>query len=141
MPEQNKALSEIEKANEAIIIAFNEAWSNRDTDTLLTLVADDVTWMVYDGGPVHAGRDEVEASARPFMAKYERIDFKILRMSVMGSVTMHERTEDYYAPGGEVDTHWHVTGLLVIKDGQIVIWRDYGIPGARQITGPMVRQK
>jgi limonene-1,2-epoxide hydrolase len=97
--------------------------------------------MVYDGGPVYSGPDEVEAATRPFLAKYERVDFKILRTKVMGMVTMHERTEDYYAPGGELDTHWHVTGLLVIKDGKIVIWRDYGIPGAKSITGPTVTQK
>jgi len=141
MSEENQVLAEVEKANEAIVIAFNEAWSNRDTDALLTLVADDVTWMVYDGGPVYSGPDEVEAATRPFFAKFERVDFKILRTKVMGMVTMHERTEDYYAPGGELDTHWHVTGLLVIKDGKIVIWRDYGIPGAKSITGPTVTQK
>jgi limonene-1,2-epoxide hydrolase len=31
-------------------------------------------------------------------------------------------------------------GLLVIRDGKIVIWRDYALPGAEQIIGPLITQ-
>jgi limonene-1,2-epoxide hydrolase len=96
--------------------------------------------MVYEGGPVHTGHAAVEGAVRPFLAKYERVEFEILRMSAIGPVVSHERTENYYGPGGKLDTHFHVVGLLVIKDGKIVLWRDYSYPGAEQIIGPLISQ-
>lgn len=133
-------LTEIEQANIAVAKAFNDCWSDRDCDRLLTLLADDVAYMVYEGGPVHVGHAAVEGAVRPFLAKYERVEFKTLRMNAMGPVVTHERTEDYYGPGGKHDTRFHVIGLLVIKDGKIVLWRDYAYPGAEQIIGPLVSQ-
>jgi limonene-1,2-epoxide hydrolase len=132
--------TEIEQANIDVARAFNECWSNRDCDRLLTLLSEDVAYMVYEGGPVHVGHAAVEGAVRPFLAKYERVDFHIVRMNAMGPVVIHERTEDYYAPGGERDTHFHVVGLLVIKEGKIVLWRDYTYPGAEQIVGPLISQ-
>ncbi len=131
-------LDSLEKHNADIARSFNECWSNRDCDRLLTLLAEDVAYKVYEGGPVHVGHAAVAGAVRPFMAKYERIEFKIQRLNVFGSVVTHERTEDYYAPGGELDTHFHVIGLLVIVDGKIVLWRDYSYPGAEQIVGPLI---
>jgi uncharacterized protein (TIGR02246 family) len=132
--------TEIEQANMGVARAFNECWSNRDCDRLLTLLAEDVAYMVYEGGPVHVGVAAVEGAVRPFLAKYERVDFQIVRMEAMGPVVIHERTEDYYAPGGERDTHFHVIGLLVVQDGKISLWRDYSYPGAEQVVGPLISQ-
>jgi uncharacterized protein (TIGR02246 family) len=134
-------LDVFEQHNAAIARSFNECWSNRDCDRLLTLLTEDVAYMVYEGGPVHVGHTAVAGAVRPFMAKYERIEFNILRLNVFGSVVTHERTEDYYAPGGQRDTHFHVVGILVIKDKKIAVWRDYTMPGVEQIVGPLVTQK
>ncbi len=134
-------LDGLEKRNADITRIFNECWSSRDCDRLLTLLAEDVAYMVYESGPVHMGHAAVAKAVRPFMAKYERIEFKIQRLNVFGSVVTHERTEDYYAPGGQHDTHFHVVGLLVIKDDKIAVWRDYTMPGVEQIIGPLVTQK
>jgi limonene-1,2-epoxide hydrolase len=108
---------------------------------LLEYLHDDVAYMVYEGGPVHRGPVRVGEAVRPFMARFGRIEFRILRLEVMGSVVIHERTEDYYAPGGQLDTHFHVVGMLMIKDGRIAVWRDYTMPGATQRVGPLVTQK
>lgn len=132
--------TELELENMAVARAFNECWSDRDCDRLLTLLADDVAYMVYEGGPVHVGHAAIEGAVRPFMAKFERAEFKIVRMQAMGPVVTHERMEDYYAPGGELDTHFHVISLLVIQNGKILLWRDYTCPGAEQIIGPLVRK-
>jgi limonene-1,2-epoxide hydrolase len=140
MPEENAVRTEVERENIELTREFNAAWSARDTDRLLKCVDENVVWMVYDGGPMHEGHAEVEAATRPFMGKFERIEFEILDLQIMGPVVIHERTENYYAPGGKLDTHFHVCGLLVIKDGKIVIWRDYGIPGVEQLVGPLVTQ-
>jgi limonene-1,2-epoxide hydrolase len=130
--------TELEQANIAVARAFNECWSNLDCDRLLTLLADDVAYMVYEGGPVHVGPAAIEGAVRPFMAKYERAEFEIVRIHAMGPVVTHERTEDYYGPGGKHDTHFHVIGLLVVQNGKILLWRDYTCPGAEQIIGPLV---
>lgn len=129
-----------EERNRAVAREFNACWSDRDCDRLLTLLDEDVAYMVYEGGPVHVGHAAVEGAVRPFLAKYERVEFEIIRMSAIGSVVSHERTEHYYGPGGKLDTRFHVVGLLVIKDGKIVIWRDYSYPGAEQIVGPLISQ-
>ena len=129
-----------EERNIAVAREFNACWSDRDCDRLLTLLDEDVAYMVYEGGPVHVGHAAVEGAVRPFLAKYERVEFEIMRMSAIGSVVSHERTEHYYGPGGSLDTRFHVVGLFVIKDGKIVLWRDYSYPGAEQIVGPLVSQ-
>jgi len=93
-------LTQVERDNESMTRAFNDAWSVRDCDRLLTLLADDVRYMVYEGGPEHVGHAAIEHAVRPFMAKYDRIEFAIKRLNVMGPVVSHERTEHYYGPDG-----------------------------------------
>ncbi len=138
----NKAVTEsLEKANAALAKAFNHAWSDRDLDELLQLLAPDVRYMIYEDGPIKQGRAEVAEAVGRFMAKFSRIEFSIQRLTAMGSVVIHERTEDYYGPSGTLDTHFHVVGLLVFHDGLISVWRDYTMPGAEQIIGPLCTQK
>jgi limonene-1,2-epoxide hydrolase len=141
MSPDDDELTAVESANEALTRAFNQCWSDRDCDRLLTLLADAAQYQVYDDGPVHVGHAAIEGAVRPFMAKYSRIEFNILRLQVMGPAVTHERTEDYHGPAGELDTHFHVVGLLVIRDGKITIWRDYALPGAQQVVGPLCTQK
>jgi len=134
-------LDEVERDNESIVQAFNEAWSARDCDRLLTLLADDVRYMVYEGGPEHVGPAPIECAVRSFMAKFDRIEFAIQRLTVIGPVVSHQRTEHYYGPSGLLDTRFEVVSLLVIKDRKIVIWRDYSLPGATQLVGPLLKPK
>jgi len=141
MTTADESLGRIERDNESITRTFNDAWSARDCDLLLTLLADDVRYMVYEGGPEHVGPAAIEGAVRPFMNKYSRIEFEIRRLNAMGPVVTHERTEHYYGPDGLLDTRFEVVGLLVIKDGRIVIWRDYSLPGATQLVGPLITQK
>jgi limonene-1,2-epoxide hydrolase len=133
--------ADVERVNRELAVTFNEAWSGKDCDTLMTLLSDDVAYMVYEGGPVHQGPAAVEQAVRPFMARFGQIRFRILRLEVMGPIVIHERTEHYYAPDGELDTRFHVIGMLVIKDDRIIIWRDYSMPGAEQLVGPLCTQK
>jgi limonene-1,2-epoxide hydrolase len=139
--EDKQILSDVERTNEAVTRKFNQAWSDRSCDQLMPLLAETVAYMVYEGGPTHVGPAAVEGAVRPFLAKFERVEFEILRLNVIGPVVIHERTERYYAPGGELDTRFHVVGLLVIKDGKIEVWRDYAIPGVEQIVGPLITEK
>ena len=135
------SLERLERENAALVVAFNQAWSDRDLDRLIGYLADDVRYMIYEGGPVKQGPAEVREAVGRFMAKFSRIEFRVSRLEVMGSVVIHERTEDYYGPDGERDTHFHVVGMLVIKRGRIAVWRDYSLPGAEQIVGPLCSTK
>ena len=141
MAQSSENLQQIEADNESITRTFNDAWSAGDCDRLLTLLADDVRYMVYEGGPEHVGPAAIEHAVRPFMAKYDRIEFAIKRLNVIGPVVSHERTEHYYGPDGQLDTRFEVVGLLVIKEGKIIVWRDYSLPGATQLVGPLCRKK
>jgi limonene-1,2-epoxide hydrolase len=135
------AISRLEREHAALTEAFNQAWSDRDCERLLGYLHDDVAYLVYDDGPVFRGPAEIATRVGPFMAKFARIEFEILRMTVIGPAVIHERTEHYYDADGKVDTFFHVVGVLVMRDGKIVMWRDYAIPGARQIVGPLCRKK
>jgi limonene-1,2-epoxide hydrolase len=137
--EDNQNVAEIEKTNEAVTRAFTAAWSNRSCDELLPLLAENITYVLYEGGPTYVGPVAVEGAVRPFLAKFERVEFEILRLNVIGPLVIHERTEHFYAPGGELDTRFHVVGMLLIRDGKIEDWRDYAIPGVKQIVGPLIR--
>jgi limonene-1,2-epoxide hydrolase len=141
MSQPDDDLHQVERDNESITRAFNDAWSARDCDRLLMLLADEVRYMVYEGGPEHVGHGAIERAVRPFMAKYGHIEFAIKRLHVLGPVVSHERTEHYYGADGQLDTRFEVVGLLVIKGGKIVIWRDYSLPGVTQLVGPLCTQK
>ncbi len=141
MAPQDDNLDRIERDNALATRAFCDAWSSRDCDSLLLLLADDVRYTVYDGGPQYAGPAAIERAVRPFMAKYERIEFAIQRQMVIGPVVSHQRIEHYYGPDGALDTRFEVAGLLVFRAGRIAIWCDYALPGATQRVGPLCRQK
>ncbi len=133
-------LERIERENESIVRAFNDAWSAGDCDQLLAMLADDIRYMVYEGGPEYSGPAEIERVVRPFMARFKRIEFSIRRLEVIGPVASHDRTEHYYGPDGKLDTRFEVAGLLIIKENRIVSWRDYSLPGATQQVGPLCKQ-
>lgn len=139
MADDSSKLSDIEQTNEAIARAFCQAWSDRSCDQLMPLLAESITYVLYEGGPKFVGLVAVEEVVRPFMARFERVEFEILRLNVIGPVVIHERTEHFYAPGGELDTRFHIVGQLLIKSGKIESWRDYAIPGAEQMVGPVVK--
>ena len=120
---------------------LNDCWTSRDCDRLLTLLHDDIVYLVHEGGPIHRGPAAVESAVRPFMAKYSRIEFEVLRLNVIAPLVIHERTEHYYGPDGSLDTRFHVVGLLKFDADRVIGWRDYGVTGAEQLVGPICTQK
>ena len=47
MTEPLATAAEVEAANEELTRCFNQAWSDRDCDHLLTLLSEDVRYIVY----------------------------------------------------------------------------------------------
>jgi limonene-1,2-epoxide hydrolase len=132
-PDENPLLYRTERENEALARSFCAAWSAMSPERICAHLAEDVVYMVYEGGPVKRGIPEIHATLTAFMQRWRSIDFRIFRMHAIGSVVIHERTEIYTGRDGHPDWEFNVTGLLHIKDGKIKTWRDYSLPGARQI--------
>jgi len=129
----------IEADNEALTRRFNAAWSDKDVEGIVSCVADDVVYMVHEGGRMLHGKEEVRATLTNFMKLWKKIEFQILGLHVMGPLVIHERTEYYTGVEGQPDWSFWVAALLIIKDGKIVIWRDYSMPGKKQISSPIPR--
>ena len=123
----------IERDNEDLVRRFNQAWSNKDVDGIVALVADDVKYMVHEGGRTVDGKAELITVLTDFMKLWDRIHFEVLKIHVIGPLVVHERTEDYYGKDGHPDWHFWIAAMLVIQDGKIRIWRDYSMPGKQQV--------
>ena len=139
MPETKLQLGDMEATGAALVRRFNAAWSAADSAALGALLADDVRYLVYAGGPEYRGREQVGEVVARFMARFQRIEFRVLRLACLGPVAIHERSEHYYGSDGRLDTRFQVVGVLLIRDGLIADWRDYAVPGVEQIAGPLCR--
>lgn len=128
-------LAEVERLNAELARAFMADWSMRDADTLLTYLADDVVYQIYDGGPIRRGTGEVRESLERFFPHWRRIEFFVERLTVIGPIVVNERREEYDGVEGQQDWRFHVAGMFVIENGKIAHWRDYSMPGKQQIYG------
>ncbi|MEO7387300.1 MAG: limonene-1,2-epoxide hydrolase family protein [Gammaproteobacteria bacterium] len=129
----NSVLARTERDNEALIRSFCAAWSAMDPDGIVSHLADDCAYQIYEGGPVKRGVGEIHAVLTKFMERWASVDFRIFRLSAMGNFVLHERTEIYTGRNDHPDWEFNVTGLLWVVDGKIKRWRDDSLPGARQI--------
>jgi limonene-1,2-epoxide hydrolase len=132
-PDQNPLLYRTERENEALVRSFCDAWSAMSPDEICSHLAEDVVYMVYEGGPIKRGIPEIHATLTGFMKRWRSIDFRIYRLCAMGSLVIHERTEIYTGRDDHPDWEFNVTGLIRVTNGKIEGWRDYSLPGARQI--------
>ena len=135
-PATEQDLARLERRNEAVARAFMRDWSTRDADKLLTYLADDVVYQIYEGGPVRNGKAEVRESLERFFRHWRRVEFIVERVAVVGPIVVNERREEYDGVEGQDDWRFHVAGVFVIIDGKIQHWRDYSMPGKKQIFGP-----
>ena len=136
-PDGQALRRKVEAENEALTRRFNDAWSRMDVEGIVACIADDVVYMIHEGGRTLNGKEEVRSTLTGFMKMWSKIEFRILELHVMGPLVIHERTEYYTARDGRPDWSFWIAGLLVVKDGKIVIWRDYSMPGKKQISSPM----
>jgi len=105
-----------------IVNAFIHALEQRDVDTALTFLTDDVE---YDNVPMRKvfGHDAVRESLAPFLAGCSEIEWVIHHEAATGNVVMNERTDRFHFPHKWAEVQ--VAGLFVLRDGKIALWRDY----------------
>jgi limonene-1,2-epoxide hydrolase len=132
-PDENPLLYQTERDNEALVRSFCAAWSAMSPDAIVSHLAEDCLYQVYESGPVKRGIREIHATLTEFMKRWQRIEFRVYRLAALGSFVIHERTEAYAGRDGHPDWEFNVTGLLWIQNGRIKRWRDDSLPGARQI--------
>jgi len=123
------ALEALEKKNLALVTEFCKAWELRDVEKLIPYLSKDIDYHIWEGGAEIKGLQEFREVIGPFLAGTEKVEWEILRSQAMGVMVTNERYDHFFRAGEEADWHFPVTGIFIVKDGRIVFWRDYNIPG------------
>jgi limonene-1,2-epoxide hydrolase len=109
-------------ADIAVVESFFEAFAAGDTERALSFMADDI---VYQNVPFPADRGK-PAVARTFQL-FGRImtgfEAKMINIAARNGVVLTERVDVLMGPLLYVDL-W-VCGTFEVRDGKIVLWRDY----------------
>lgn len=101
---------------------FMKAASARDYDTALELLAPDVE---YQNMPLPAvqGRDAVRDTLEMLLASATDSQWVVHRELSDGNVVMNERTDRFLIADRWLELP--VAGVFEVRDGRIVLWRDY----------------
>ena len=110
------------ESNEQVIRAFLAAWSRLDAHELAGYFTEDA---VYHNMPTSAavGRAEVEARIARFIGGWTATQWEGGNLASNGDVVIVERVDRTTAGARQVDLP--CTGVFVMRDGKIAVWRDY----------------
>lgn len=122
-------LDELEQSNLELVTRFCKAWEQRDVETLVLYLDENIDYHVWEGGAEIQGIQEFRDVIGPFLDGTVKVAWEILRSQAMGVMVINERHDHFYREGEDADWHFPVTGIFIVKDGKIVYWRDYNIPG------------
>jgi len=129
--------TELEIANETLVNNFCRDWSLRDIEALRPYLAEDLYYQIAPGQPIIESRAQFEKQMGKWLASLETVQWEILRSHVIGPVVLNERIDHFNAPeGGKMPSmRFHIVGHFFVEDGVIKVWKDWPIPGAKQIIG------
>jgi len=133
--EDSAEKSALEVANETLVNAFCRDWSSRDVAVLRPYLAADLLYQIAPGRPLIESRDAFEQQMGGWLRSLESVRWEILRSHVIGPVVLNERIDHFNAPEGGRSMRFHVVGHFFIQDGVIAVWKDWPMPGARQVVG------
>ncbi|HWH27749.1 MAG TPA: limonene-1,2-epoxide hydrolase family protein [Mycobacteriales bacterium] len=102
--------------------AFLAAAAQRDYDTALPLLAEDVEYQNMMLPPVH-GRQAVRETLEALLGMCTGAQWITHRELADGDTVMNERTDRFELHGRWVDLP--VAGVFVVRGGVITLWRDY----------------
>ncbi len=123
------ALSDYEKANEALVTRFCEDWASQDVEKLIPYLADDIEYHVWEGGLIVNGHDEFRKGMAGFMNGMKEIRWETHRSAAMGDLVINERTDYFIMQNGKdmPNSPFHVTGVFLVRDNKIKYWKDYNL--------------
>lgn len=129
--------TDLEIANETLVNDFCRDWSLRDVEALRPYLAEDLLYQIAPGQPLIKSRAEFEKRMGAWLQSLESVRWDILRSYVIGPIVLNERIDYFNAPEGSKSPsmRFHVVGDFFIEDGVIKVWKDWPIPGAKQVIG------
>jgi len=106
----------------ALVEALFDAFAASDTQRALDLFADDI---VYQNVPFPAdrGKAAVEKTLKRFGRLVTSFEVKMVNIAARDGVVLTERIDILSGPLLHLDI-W-VCGTFEVRDGKIVLWRDY----------------
>ncbi len=102
--------------------AFFDALATMDPARISALVADDI---VYENVslPKAVGRRAFERQMRGFARLFDHFEVELVHLAEAGDVVLTERVD--VLGRGRYRARFWVCGTLQVRDGRIILWRDY----------------
>jgi limonene-1,2-epoxide hydrolase len=127
-----RAATDDENANVALVGKFCSDWSTKDVEKLIPYLSPDIEYHVFEGGPIIKGVEQFRAQMGGFMAGLKEIAWETKRSAAIGDLVINERIDHFIQAEGSKrpDNHFHIAGVFIVRDGKIVYWKDWRMPGA-----------
>ena len=109
-------------SNEQIVKDFIKAWSNLNADALVNYFTEDGTYHNMMLPPV-TGHEALRGFIGNFLASWTKTDWDIINIVAEGDVVIVERLDRTQMGDASVDLP--CTGVFIMENGKIKIWRDY----------------
>lgn len=106
----------------AVVDGFLRALADGDLDAAAALLHDDLLYQNVGLPSIRGGRRTIALFRRAL--RVGRFDVVVHRSSGDGAGTVLDERTDLLAVGPFVMTFW-VCGVFEVRDGRIVLWRDY----------------
>ena len=101
---------------------FLESMALRDTDVAVDLIADDIVYTNVSLPTLH-GKAKTAKVVRSLNNPRYGFGVRLINVAADGNVVLTERIDELTL--GPLRTQFWVCGRFEIRDGRIVVWRDY----------------
>lgn len=108
--------------NEQTIRKFVAAWSNLDSEELAGYFAENGIYHNMPSGPVQ-GRAAIQTFIAGFIRPWQSTEWEIVNLIADGNKVIVERVDRTVVAGRAVDLPCF--GYFELREGKIVLWRDY----------------
>jgi len=105
-----------------VVGAFIAAIEARDVDAALTFLAEDVSYENMPMDPI-VGREMTGMVLHSYLDLSTEVEWRIVREVVDGDVVINERVDRFHIGDGWLELP--VAGFWEVRDGLVVLWRDY----------------
>jgi limonene-1,2-epoxide hydrolase len=110
-------------SNTDIVRDFFAAWDAKDVEKIMSGFAPDARWLNI-GLPEAVGLDAIRKSVEPFVKSAQSVEFVVHHIAeTKDGAVLTERTDIFVTNGNKAA--FDVMGILELKDGKIVNWREY----------------
>ena len=122
-------LSPAEQGNVQAVRDFCAAWSTRDLQKVLPMMADDCVYRMTETTPPAIGHQGVTDRLGTWMQTSDQIEFRILEAFAAGPIVMTHRIDRFVSKTRPLT--WEGVGVFFVKDSKIKEWSDYTIRTVR----------